>query len=163
MKLEFVSISKENSALLTEPSRWNREYWADMLPDLSREDWDNFYDDCAINSKSHKLPWGEILLRNGIPVGTYAIAQSDDVPGYEHLFPWLVCLIVDPNLRGQGIGEKLVKRAELQLVQDGFKSCVLWTATGKDWYERLGWVLLDTPIFSGKEVYILKRELDETS
>lgn len=54
-------------------------------------------------------------------------------------FAWLADVIVDPELRGQGIGKLLVAGVVAELDQLGLRRTVLATADAHGLYEQFGW------------------------
>src|SRR3990170_1380318 len=43
-------------------------------------------------------------------LGSVSMVASDDLPGFEHLTPWLASLFVTESARGAGVGGALVDR-----------------------------------------------------
>jgi len=82
-------------------------------------------------------------LREGIAVGTVAIDGEDMAPGTAHL-RWF---IVDEDLRGGGIGRRLLADAVGFCDRHGFAKTQLWTFRGLDaarrLYEACGFVLAE--------------------
>lgn len=83
------------------------------------------------------------VLMDDLVVGSIAIDGEDLGPGRAHL-RWF---IVDPKLRGTGLGKQLLQRAIDFADQQGFTETHLWTLKGLDaarsLYERMGFILTD--------------------
>ena len=78
------------------------------------------------------------------PYGVYRRATGELV-GFARVvtdgatFAWLADVIVDPDLRGQGIGKLLVAGVVAELDQLGLRRTILATADAHGLYEQFGW------------------------
>ncbi|WP_036964345.1 GNAT family N-acetyltransferase [Promicromonospora kroppenstedtii] len=78
------------------------------------------------------------------PYGVYRRATGEQV-GFARIvtdgatFAWLADVIVDPELRGQGIGKLLVAGIVAELDQLGLRRTILATADAHGLYEQFGW------------------------
>ncbi|MFD7023980.1 GNAT family N-acetyltransferase [Promicromonospora sukumoe] len=78
------------------------------------------------------------------PYGVYRRGSGEQV-GFARVvtdgatFAWLADVIVDPDLRGQGIGKLLVAGVVAELDQLGLRRTILATADAHGLYERFGW------------------------
>ncbi|GAA2224874.1 GNAT family N-acetyltransferase [Promicromonospora sukumoe] len=78
-------------------------------------------------------PYGVYRRDSGEQVG-FARVVTDGAT-----FAWLADVIVDPDLRGQGIGKLLVAGVVAELDQLGLRRTILATADAHGLYERFGW------------------------
>jgi GNAT superfamily N-acetyltransferase len=58
-------------------------------------------------------------------------------------FAWLADVIVDPDLRGKGLGKRLVAGVVADLEPLGLRRTLLATADAHGLYERFGWAPVD--------------------
>jgi GNAT superfamily N-acetyltransferase len=75
----------------------------------------------------------------GAAAGAVALGPSD-VPGRPELVPCVWGMVVRPDLRGRGVGRRLLQRLERFAVDRG--DPVVWVLTGPPavgYYERCGW------------------------
>lgn len=78
-------------------------------------------------------PYGVYRRDSGEQVG-FARVVTDGAT-----FAWLADVIVDPDLRGQGIGKLLVAGVVAELDQLGLRRTILATADAHGLYEQFGW------------------------
>ena len=81
----------------------------------------------------------------------------DDLPGYEHLTPWLASLYVKPEARGRGVGSRLVSAALAEAHRLGIRRLYLFTPEHEDYYSRRGWSYLERASAAGHPVTIMCR------
>jgi GNAT superfamily N-acetyltransferase len=101
-----------------------------------------FYHDCILHScyTESKLPRFYIAIQNNFIIGTYALLRNDFI-SRQDLFPWLACLYVIPELRGNKIGAKLLEHAIRETGKKGLKKIYLCTDLD-GYYEKNGWTHL---------------------
>lgn len=98
-----------------------------------------FYRDCMLHSCSttDEIPRFYIALIGQTLIGTYALIRND-LNSRQDLYPWVACVYIDPQYRGQEIGSKLLQHANFQAKMKGYKK--LYLTTDLDgYYERYGW------------------------
>jgi GNAT superfamily N-acetyltransferase len=103
-----------------------------------------FYHDCMLHScnSESELPRFYIAVQNNSIIGTYALLRNDLI-SRQDLFPWIACLYVVPELRGNKIGAKLLEHAIRETRKKGLKKVYLCTDLD-DYYEKNGWTHLAT-------------------
>ncbi|HTY08512.1 MAG TPA: GNAT family N-acetyltransferase, partial [Candidatus Edwardsbacteria bacterium] len=98
-----------------------------------------FYRDCMEHSVGIKqpLPRFYLALEGGAIAGCYALLLNDLI-SRQDLYPWLACLFVAPELRGRGLGAKLLAHGAAECRAKGFASVYLCTDL-EGYYEKHGW------------------------
>ena len=81
--------------------------------------------------------------------------------GTEHLRPWLSGVFVIPERRKAGLGPTLVATVEEAAGTLGYPTLYLYTApvTARKFYAPLGWEVILTPSYEGKEVAVMAKSL----
>ncbi|MFD6141511.1 GNAT family N-acetyltransferase [Promicromonospora sp. NPDC060271] len=82
-------------------------------------------------------PYGVYRRDTGAQVA-FARVVTDGVT-----FAWLSDVVVDPSLRGQGIGKLLIGGVIADLEPLGLRRTLLATADAQSLYEQFGWVRVD--------------------
>ena len=115
----------------------------------------NFYRDCMLHSMKSEsdFPTFYIAVQNNSIIGTYALLRNDLI-SRQDIFPWLACLYVVPECRGQNIGARLLQHALHETRKRGQDN--LYLCTDLDgYYEKLGWIhIANGYIFNGEETKI---------
>ena len=123
------------------------EYLESLAPHIS-EHWRPIIGHEKIESRVKKLRLH--MSYNTLPIAWVADTGSQvlgtaalrvcDLPGYEHLTPWLGGVYVLPQFRRRGIGTKLCLTVEQYAKHiEGIEKLYLFTLDQKKWYESLGW------------------------
>jgi DNA-binding MarR family transcriptional regulator/GNAT superfamily N-acetyltransferase len=91
------------------------------------------------------LERGWIARRDGVNVGCVLVVQAPAAE-YGEGVAKLRLLLVDPAVRGQGLGERLVRECEGFAQSAGYRKMTLWTNSvlyaARRIYERCGWQLV---------------------
>lgn len=114
-----------------------------------------FYQDCMLHSCSSDcdLPRFYIAVQNDSIVGTYALLRNDLI-SRQDLFPWLACLYVVPELRGNKVGSILLNHALEETKSLGLTKLYLSTDL-EGYYEKYDWTYLTTGyLFNGEAAKI---------
>lgn len=110
-----------------------------------------FYYDCMLHSckTGSDLPRFYIALEDdNTIVGTYALLRNELV-SRQDIFPWLACLYIAPERRGNKLGAALLQHALREAAQKGYENLYLCTDLER-YYEKYGWDCLgDGYIFNG--------------
>lgn len=98
-----------------------------------------FYEDCMLHSMNARsdLPRFYIAIREDTIIGIYALLRND-LNSRQDLIPWLACLYVAPEHRGQRVGAELLRHALRETKRKGFDNLYLCTDL-EGYYEKLGW------------------------
>jgi len=143
----------------------DRPEFAPRLARLQAEEWQHLYREWdfavaiaefAVQHVDGRLPTTLIALRGATLLGSVSLIH-DDLPGWEHLNPWLASLYVLEEFRSQGIGSALVDAAERVLLTDRIAHAYLFTEAGEAFFARLGWQrLADTTVLNSPAVVMSK-------
>lgn len=99
-----------------------------------------------------------IAIEHGQWLGGAALAR-DDLPERPDLGPWLACVLVAPEARGQGLAERLIEGVCAQARQRGIKTLYLHTHDQSAYYAKRGWTVLERFEAWGKEQHLMARVL----
>ena len=109
------------------------------------------------------------LIKDGIPI-TFVAVEHDlllgtigiwrgDLLSRQELYPWLSALVVHPDYRKSGIGQKLQNYVLEYCTSKSIKELYLYTEL-KGYYEKSGWEQFDSGYeYTGNEVCIYKHSL----
>lgn len=120
-----------------------------------------FYKDAIYNSSlpGKPLPQFFLLLKNEKTIGCSALISNDFISRHD-LYPWLACLYVDQNERGNEYGKLLIEHTVEAARQAGF-SAIYLTTDHDGYYEKYGWKRIEDGIdlFTSKPTRIYARKL----
>lgn len=87
--------------------------------------------------------------------------MPDPPAGTEALKPWLSGVYVTPERRKTGLGPALVGAVETAAGALGYSSLYLYTSpiTARKFYSPLGWEVILTPSYEGKQVAVMAKTL----
>jgi predicted N-acetyltransferase YhbS len=88
---------------------------------------------------SEDLPLTLVAIHEEKPIAMSSLRKNDGIR--EDLTPWLGSLIVNPKLRSQGLGERLIKITKHSAKIMGYDTLYLLALDPSipNWYARLGW------------------------
>jgi GNAT superfamily N-acetyltransferase len=142
---------------------WALELWGDRYPNYSRLDWANFY---AQSTHSDSETWegkGQelvFLARRGEElVGTISIVDFDDLEEFRHLKPWIAAFIVNPKLRGEGIGAEILNILEEKAASFGIETLYLWTEDKSAFYSKRGYRILSSSRVGNFNIDVMQKSL----
>lgn len=84
------------------------------------------------------VPMTWLAVEGETVIGTVSL-DLHDLPGYDHLSPWLACLYVVESHRGRGIARQLVTKVMSEAQRIGLPAVYLWTWNLEAYYQSLGW------------------------
>lgn len=91
-------------------------------------------------------------------LGTASLKASD-MEILPELTPWLSSVFVPPDYRGQGVATALVAEIEKIARQHGFTKIHVFNPITQGIFEKMGWSVLQTVQYGGKELGILVKEI----
>lgn len=144
--------------------QWSLKLWrSNSIPGFSEADWSNFYeraksaDYTAWHGNGEELIYiakdGEQLL------GTIALVDFDDLEEFRVLTPWVAAFIVNPELRGQGYGTKILNAFEEKVRALGIETLYLWTEDQMSFYSKRGYEHISSGTWSRLTFDVMKKEL----
>ena len=108
------------------------------------------------------LPLHLGAVENRRVVGIVSIISDDEVTGWEEDW-WLANVLVLPEYRGRGIGNRLVDQAVEIARAHGAVSLHLVTNTVENWYLTQGWKTLGPGDVHGHEMVVMHLELSPSN
>lgn len=99
-----------------------------------------------------------MAMHDGQPAGTALLARSEIAPVHD-VTPWLAGLYVAPAHRRHGVGAALVRAIEDQARQRGHRRLFLYTTDAADYYQRLGWGIVDCARWNGANTVLMAIDL----
>ena len=103
--------------------------------------------------------WKGLIALNGDQLlGGAALAKAD-LARRPDLGPWLACVFVTPQARGQGLAEQLIEGICAQAKANGVATLYLHTQDKRDYYAKRGWAVLERFQAWDKEQWLMVRNL----
>ncbi|HEY3293650.1 MAG TPA: GNAT family N-acetyltransferase [Candidatus Nanopelagicaceae bacterium] len=141
MEISLIPLSEspeEASRVLS----WALELWGDHFPNYTTQDWVDFYSNSAKSNYSNWVGEGQELVYLAVSgeevVATIGIVDFDELEEFRELKPWIAAFIVNPELRGQGIGGRVLDLLEEKARSLGIEVLHLWTEDQADFYRKRG-------------------------
>lgn len=142
---------------------WALDEWGGHIPNYTRQDWSDFY---IHSAKSDYGTWegnGQELVylakRGTELVATIGLVDFDDLEEFRHLSPWIAAFIVDPQLRGQGVGDQVLKLLEDKARSFGIEVLHLWTEDKSAFYRKRGYRRLASSKFHDLDIEVMEKRL----
>jgi N-acetylglutamate synthase-like GNAT family acetyltransferase len=73
--------------------------------------------------------------------------------------PWVAAFIVREDLRGQGVGEIVLKLVEAKAIGYGIKLIYLWTEGEQDFYSKRGYEYLESLNKENRRIDLMQKVL----
>lgn len=121
---------------------WSLQAWGERIPGYDRVGWSAFYRRALTADYEQYRPGAElvwVIEIDGHCVGSIALVGEDDLLDFTDCTPWLAAFVINPALRHQGIGSRVVEEFEAMVRRFGIVRLYLWTDTYGDWYRKLGY------------------------
>ncbi len=96
----------------------------------------------------------------GDVMGSVTLALTDDLPGLEHLSPWLVSLFVHPDRRGAKVAAALIHRLMSEAGRMAIDRVHLFTAGQERYYLDRGWRTIQYAEAHGHPAAVMVRSTD---
>lgn len=144
--------------------QWSLKLWhSKSILGFAEEDWANFYERAKTADFNAWRGDGQELIyiaKSGDRVvGTIALTDFDDLEEYRSLTPWVAAFIVDPELRGQGFGTKILEALEREAASLGIGALHLWTEDQRNFYTKRGYEFVSSGTWSRLRFDVLKKNL----
>lgn len=143
---------------------------AEVIPELRRwfeAEWPAYYGaggrgdagaDLRSFARRDALPLGVVAFRDGILCGVAAL-KAESISSHRHLTPWIAAGLVEPAMRGRGIGTCLLGGVQQQARRLGFDRVHCATATAETLLEREGFRLLERVLHEGEKLGVYVKRL----
>lgn len=157
MKIENLADYPE---LIPTLASWFFNQWGHILPGDSVE---AEAADLQTRLNYDQVPLTLIAFYNDIVVGTATLRPHSLSRLRMDLSPWLADVYVPMEYRGKGIGNQLVSAAEEKAKQLGFDILYLYTTDKREFYEHLGWFVLEDAVYQSERVFIMQKQLSKST
>lgn len=129
--------------------------WSASHPTWSMADWEREFS----QHQGKGLPLTLLALDAEGRLQGSASLVADDMNGATAFSPWLANVLVLPPARGNGTGSRLIRAIEAAAQQQGHGCLHLFTEDQQALYERRGWTVLESRVFEGKAVTLMRKML----
>lgn len=138
---------------------WFKELGQEWVPNASAAKAEKYYS-THLNRDDLPLTW--VALSGDQPIAIASLRTEDGIR--KDLAPWLGSLVVHPDYRGQGLGEKLIDLIKQQAREMGYEKLYLFTLhpTIPNWYAKLGWKSIAVDKFFNHPVTVMESKLTVT-
>lgn len=162
MEISLVPIS-ESPQDASRVLAWSLDQWGDHLPNYSRQDWTDFY---SHSSNSDYKTWigdGQQLVflakRGDDLLGSIGLVDFDELEEFRHLTPWIAAFVVNPQLRGEGVGTQILELLEKKALSLGIEVLHLWTEDQGAFYRKRGYRLLASTHLENLNIDVMRKIL----
>jgi RimJ/RimL family protein N-acetyltransferase len=142
---------------------WALDLWGDRYPNYSPLDWANFYSQSTFSNFESWEGNGQELVflakRGEELVGTISLVDFDDLEEFRHLKPWIAAFIVNPKLRGEGIGTEILNILEEKAALFGIDILHLWTEDQSAFYNKRGYGILTSLRLGNLDIDVMQKSL----
>ncbi len=152
LKIEYLADYPEFVPIL---AGWFFQEWGARTPNDTLQ---VFTERLLERMNRDKPPLAVVALQGEEPVGTAAlkIQEMETHPQYKY---WLGSVYVKENWRGSGIASALINAVIREAERFDISELYLYTRGSEGLYKRLDWQEIERPIFRGRTVTIMKREI----
>jgi GNAT superfamily N-acetyltransferase len=143
----------------------------EWLPTLARwleSEWPDWYGpdgpgDAALQleeaAQRDRLPVAVIALRGGVPCGISVLRPTDAAAAQTGYSPWVGGGLVRAELRGQGIGARLLAAMEGEARRLGYPTMYCSTTGAQRLLERCGWESIGTITHEGAPLAVYRKAI----
>ncbi len=165
MEITLVPLSQsphEKSRVL----EWALDLWGDHYPSYTQQDWIDFYSNSTISTYESWLGQGQELVYiaklNQEVVGTIALVDFDELEEFRHLKPWIAAFIVNPHMRGTGIGTQILTLLEEEARSLGIEVVHLWTEDQSAFYLKRGYQIVAPTKLGTLNIFVMRKKFSDT-
>jgi predicted N-acetyltransferase YhbS len=150
----FVYLA-DQPALLPILADWFYDEWGHLDSQSSMESMEHELSGCL---NKDRLPLTIVRMRDDQPIASASLRlkEMETHPQYLH---WLGGVYVHPDFRRQGVGSQLVEFTADQAIRLQVTELYLYTRGNEIFYSRLGWHTIEQPLYQGRVVSLMKRNL----
>jgi len=166
IKLLPISQALEFS---NQPLSWSLKLWGEGKTEFSAQDWHDFYERSKSanyeywdhNGTNQELLFMAIREFDGKSevVASIALCDFDDLEEFRRYKPWVAAFIVREDLRGQGVGEVVLKLVEAKAIVYGIKLIYLWTEGEREFYSKRGYEYLESLNKENRRIDLMQKVL----
>ena len=151
LRLDWLKHHMAHSATLAKwlLQQFHYEYAAVPLADWQRE----------FAEGQHNGQWQCLVALDGDRLLGSAALASDDLPGRSDLGPWLACVFVAPEARGQGLAERLIEGVCEHARSNAVTTLYLHTHDQDAYYAKRGWTRMEPFEAWGHSHWLMSRTL----
>ena len=135
---------------------WIQEEWRHSFLEATYQE---LLSELEARTTPRRIPETFVALEGDKLVGTASIVKHD-MSTRSDLSPWLSSVYVPPEFRNRGIGSKLVRVVMEEAETLGTNQLYLFTPDATRFYTRLGWSVFEQTWYRGKDVVIMRYEIE---
>lgn len=136
---------------LPEIAGWHQAEWGHLNPG---RDLDTLVHQMHEYLTEAPIPIMFVWCENGRPGGTSSLI-AHDMDTHPEWSPWLANVYVHPDLRGRGVGGRLVAAVMEHARGLGLQTLYLFTTDQEEYYRRMGWRRVCREDYLGEPVTIM--------
>lgn len=136
-------------------AKWIYDEWAYVYPQKSLQD---IQRTLISRVNEREMPITLVAHDERGVLGTASL-KADDLEIAPELTPWISSVFVQAEYRGEGVGTALAEEIERIAAELGFRRLHLFNPLSQGLFEKLGWTLLKTANYGGRELAILAKDL----
>lgn len=141
-------------------ARWLESEWPDWYgPDGPGD----AADDLEEAAHRDRLPVAVIALRGGVPCGISVLRPTDAAAAQTGYGPWVGGGLVRAELRGKGIGTRLLAAMEGEARRLGFATIYCSTSAAQRLLERCGWESIVDITHEGALLSVYRKTIEPAS
>ncbi|HMB55698.1 MAG TPA: GNAT family N-acetyltransferase [Arenimonas sp.] len=149
MRIDYLENHRDKIATL---AAWHHGEWQHLYSDWTLK---IATAELADHATRRSLPTTLVLLDGDTLLGSVSVVHEDAAELRDRGGPWLASLYVDPEARGQGLGQALVEAAAHLAALNDVPRLLLFTPGHEDFYTQLGWQTIEQAQLNGHAVAIM--------
>ncbi len=144
---------------------WALDLWGDHFPNYSRQDWSDFYSHSLQSNYDSWVGEGQELVfvarRGDELLATISLVDFDELMEFRHLKPWIAAFIVNPELRGTGVGTQVLDLLEDKAQSLGIDVLHLWTEDQSEFYLKRGYQSVARSKLGELDINIMRKKFSD--
>jgi predicted N-acetyltransferase YhbS len=141
----------------------NHPWCCSQLAAWHHQEWNHYHRADSVAKRLAKLqaepgfqqiPTTFVALAGNTLLGSASLVEFDMHDRLD-LTPWLASVFVAPSYRRQGVGGSLVQRVVAEAKVLGVSHLYLFTPDQENWYEKLGWSVVQRTQYQGYPAVIM--------
>lgn len=136
-------------------AKWIYDEWAYVYPQKSLQD---IQRTLISRINEREMPITLVAHDERGVLGTASL-KAEDLEISSELTPWISSVYVQPDYRGEGVGTALAGEIEKISGELGYRRIHLFNPISQGVFEKLGWTMVQTMQYGGKELAILAKDL----